>query len=72
MLDAEPEVGDGARQVLLHQDVLRLEVAVRDAGLACEVVELGFVMDLKLPLCITNKVTRPLSSGGWPTHHASQ
>ena len=34
VLDAEAEVGDGAGQILLHQDVLRLEVAVRDSGLA--------------------------------------
>ena len=35
MLDAEAKISDGAGQVLLHQDVLRLEVAVRDSGLAC-------------------------------------
>ena len=34
VLDAEPEVRDGAAQILLHQDVLALKVAVRDGGLA--------------------------------------
>ena len=34
VLDAEAKISDGAGQVLLHQDVLRLEVAVRDSGLA--------------------------------------
>ena len=34
VLDAEAEVSDSAGQVLLHQDVLRLEVAVCDSGLA--------------------------------------
>ena len=32
--DAEAEVGDGARQVALHQDVLGLKVAVGDGRLA--------------------------------------
>lgn len=33
--DGQAEVGDGAQEVLLDQDILRLEVAVRDAGLPC-------------------------------------
>lgn len=35
MADGQAEVGDGAHEVLLDQDILGLEVAVSDAWLPC-------------------------------------
>lgn len=35
MADGQAQVGDGAGAVLLHQDVLGLQVPVSDAGLSC-------------------------------------
>lgn len=35
MADGQAEVGDGAQEVLLDQDILGLEVTVGDARLPC-------------------------------------
>lgn len=35
MAHSQAQVGDGAGAVLLHQDVLGLQIPVSDAGLSC-------------------------------------
>ena len=67
-LDGQAQVGDAAGAVLLHQDVLALEVAVGDGGLALRAVDLG----VEVAEAARHRVGQPQQAGGVQAAHAQE